>query len=205
MKISIVRGLSSISTPKLIFLSKNCLSLLTTQPRFLVPELTSFVSELEGAVASLERCASEGISGSKVDRVNGARNEVKRWLSIVMKVVEVMANQPGLSDDKQLALVHEAGMKVRKSKGRVPQVFHAKRGIEPGTAELVAKGCVGGHEWQSTYDLVNFSNRVTHKSTTRSKTLISGLTPGEKLAFFHRAITPNDDSAWEGPVFLMII
>lgn len=205
MKITVVLGISGISIAALIQKCKNYILLITGNARFQSADFKTPVDNLKTSVTVLENCSNEGVSGSKTDRVNAARKEVLRRLSIVANEVESLANQPGLEDDERLAIVHEAGMSVRNSVTRGIQNFEVRHGNDSGSAELSAKGNTYGHEWQSTTDLVNFLNRVTYKSTTRAKTTITGLTPGQKVAFFHRAITPSEDTTWEGPVFLTVL
>lgn len=205
MKISVVLGVSGLGIAALLQKCKNCILLLTSNLRFQIADFKTPVDNLKASVANLEKVSTEDISGSKTDRVNAATKEVMRWLNIVANEVEILANQPDLTEDESLAIIHEAGMEIRSSAKRNAQVFEVRQGAESGTAELMAKGGVDGHEWQSTTDLVNFQNRVSHKSTTRAKTIITGLTPGQKVAFFHRAITSSGDTTWEGPVFLTLL
>lgn len=205
MKISVVLGVKGLTILALLQKCKNYILLLTSNARFQIAAFKTPVDNLKTSVADLENNLTTGNGKSKTDHVNAASKEVLRWLSIVANEVEVLANQPGLTEDESMAIIHEAGMEVRSSAKRNAQVFEVRQGAESGTAEMTAKGGVDGHEWQSTTDLVNFQNRVSHKSTTRAKTIITGLTPGQKVAFFHRAITPNEDTTWEGPVFLTIL
>jgi hypothetical protein len=205
MKITVVLGVKGLSILALIQKCKNYILLLTGNVRFQIAALKTPVDNLKTSVANLEENLNTGNDKSKTDRVNAASKEVLRWLNIVANQVEILANQPDLTEDESLAIIHEAGMEVRASAKRNAQVFEVRHGAESGTAEMSAKGGVDGHEWQSTTDLVNFLNRVSHKSTTRAKTIVTGFTPGEKVAFFHRAITPSEDTTWEGPVFLTII
>jgi hypothetical protein len=205
MNITVNTGVNSKAVASLLVGSKNIVSRVKDNPLFPDAIFKEPVTELDTAVQNLYKVASEERTGQKASRVRAARKEVNRCLRVLTHEVDKIANRPGLDDDWRETIVLSAGMKVRQVRPRRPQTFEAKRGDKSGTVLLKAKGGVYANEWQSTTDLVEFSNRVTHTTTTKAKTLITGLTPKVKHAFFHRAIVSGKETSWEGPIFLEVL
>lgn len=205
MTITVNTGVNSKAVATLLVGSKNILSRVKGNPLFPDAIFKEPVTELDTSVQNLDKVASEERTGQKASRVRTARKEVNRCLRVLAHEVEKIANRPGLDDDWRETIVLSAGMKLRHVNQRQPQAFEAQRGDESGTALLKAKGGANANEWQSTTDLLYFSNRVSHKTTTRARTVITGLAPKVKHAFFHRAIISGKETSWEGPIFLEVL
>lgn len=204
MNVTVNMGINGTGVPAIISTCRGYIFSLRGNELFPEPIFKEPVDNLDFSVNGLEKIFAMPGNGNKTSHVEEARAEVTRCLRIVVNAVENLANKAGLTDNERRDLVMAAGMTIRALGIRNPQVFEVVQGPESGSAELSAQGGADANEWQSTNDLVNFTNRVAHKTTTRAKTVIKGLTPGEKRAFFHRAIMANEETAWEGPVFLII-
>lgn len=204
MNVTVNMGINNVSVPTIISTCRGYIFNLKGNSLFPEVLFKEPVSNLDLSVNELERIFTGPATGNRTLHVAEARAEVMRCLRIVVNAVENQASQAGLTDSERADLVKAAGMTKRKFPGRQSKVFEVVHGPESGSAELTAQGGADANEWQSTNDLVTFANRVVHKTTTRAKTIVTGLTPGEKRAFFHRAIIPNKETAWEGPVFLII-
>jgi hypothetical protein len=198
-------GINNASIPTIISTCRGYIFNLKGNSLFPEVHFKEPVNSLDLSVNELERIFAGPATGSKTLHVAEARKEVTRCLRIVVNAVENLANQAGLTDNERADLVKSAGMTKRNFTGQSRQVFKVVHGPESGSAELTAQGGADANEWQSTNDLVTFANRVAHKTTTKAKTIVTGLTPGEKRAFFHRAIIANKETTWEGPLFLIIV
>lgn len=119
-------------------------------------------------------------------------------------IVEDKSNNPALTDAVRMELAISSGMNI-KGYTRPPQhTFSAKNTNISGQIDLSAKGRINGHQWEYTYDVVNFTGRIPLDSTTVAKQTINNATKGKEIAIFHKPIIAKTQTAWEGPIFITV-
>jgi hypothetical protein len=167
-----------------------------------VPALAN-MSTLIASLDTAQTLAQTKVQGS-VEARDVKKELVKKDMRTLRNYVQTIAdNNPTLAE----AIIISTGMSVKKMGGKKPKEFGVENTSTSGIVSVFApaiKANRGAHEWQYTTDVEHFTQRVAADSTTDASTEISGLVPGTKYAFFHKAITPEKNKTWDGPVFMIV-
>jgi hypothetical protein len=206
MKLIVVLGLATLKEQELASRGRMISSLIRGNRKFPEADFLNRVIRVETLANQMDEVVQMRPSASKADRMKGTRIALEMALNALASEVQLMINQVELCYEDRLLLVHEAGMQVRQNKGRTKRVFSVKHGRMKGSVFCYAarKDSVS-HEWQIAANVRRLDERITLPTTTKSMTEVSGLTSGQEYAFYHRPVKPGTLSAWEGPIFLMVI
>lgn len=206
MKLIVVLGLATLKELELASRARMIASLIRGNRKFPEADFHDRVTRVETLANQMDEVVQMQPSASKSNRVKGVRVALEMALNALASEVQLMVNQVELSLEDRLLLVQEAGMQVRQNKGRAKRVFSVKHGILKGSVCCyAARQDSVSHEWQIAADVARLDDRITLPATTKSMTEVSGLTPGQEYAFYHRPVKVGTLSAWEGPIFLMVI
>ena len=143
-------------------------------------------------------------SGSVAAR-DAAHETCKRDMRSIRNMVQQLAD---MNLPNAAIIIESAGLGVKTAGGRRTIEFDVKNTLISGAVKLTAAGILksrGSHLWFYTTDLVGFTNKVVVPPTTKSNTVVEGLTAGTKYAFFHTAIVPAGGNIENGPIFLTVI
>jgi len=176
---------------------------MTDNANFEAEDTVARVALTKTNLVKLVAAINAPISENKQPNIKVWRKVVMGDLTALGNFVENAANVPGLSEEESIAIIHSAGMDEKKQVKRGPQSFKVKKGLQPQSAFLTARGDAVAHMWYCTKDLVNFTNRIYPDGDTHANIEIPNLDKVE-YAFFHRPIRANEVTGWEGPIFLTI-
>ncbi len=176
---------------------------MTDNANFEAEDTVARVALTKTNIVKLVAAINAPISENKQPNIKVWRKVVMGDLTALGNFVENAANVPGLSAEESIAIIHSAGMDEKKQVKRGPQSFKVKKGLQPQSAFLTARGDAVAHMWYCTKDLVNFTNRIYPDGDTHANIEIPNLEKVE-YAFFHRPIRANEVTGWEGPIFLTI-
>jgi hypothetical protein len=205
MKATVVLYLSSRNNAELLADAAHYTTSMTGNAIFAATDIVAQITSTVNATTTLHTAMAAPTSDTKKDAIKTAREMLDRNVSILGGKVEALANSPSLADDQRVSIVHSAGMEVKGKTSPRKHVFAVVSGDEPGSVYLTAQGKAKAHEWQYTTDVMTFAGRTAAPTTTTASTTISGLTSGNKYAFFHKAITAGATTNWEGPLFLIVM
>lgn len=205
-KLVVVLGLATLKDIDLVLRARHIASLIKGNKKFPEADFRDRVNSVMTLSDAMDHVLQLPWCVSKADEVKGARVALDMALTALGSEVQLMVNNLDLTIEDRLGLVHEAGMKVRQNKGRTLRVFAVKHGRMKGSVICYAarKDSVS-HEWQVAADISRLDNRTALPATSKSMTEITGLIPGHEYAFYHRPVRAGKVSAWEGPLFLMVI
>jgi hypothetical protein len=104
--------------------------------------------------------------------------------------------------DQAQAIIESAAMSVRKKAPRQKQGNEVRQGVS-GAVDLyaVVATFATAYEWQMSGDGKTWTNLPT---TSRSRTNVTGLTPGQVAFFRNRPILRKGSADWSQPVSLLI-
>ena len=102
------------------------------------------------------------------------------------------------------ALIQSVAMSVKKTAIRQKQTFGARPGPVTGSVQLVAQlaGPRAAYDWQ--WSLDGGKTWQMAPGTLRSKTTLSGLTPGATVSFRVRALTKAGEGDWSQPIAMIV-
>jgi hypothetical protein len=204
MKIKVALKLASCSNSQLLVKGDHYVNSMTGNAHFAAPSIADHVAICKTDVTNLRAAINAPMSDTKMDNIRIARDALIRDLTVLGTKVEEVANDPSLPDSKRLEIVHSAGMEAKDQVHPAKHVFSAENSNISGTVHLSAPGGAKAHDWEWTTDVINFTGRVSLTPTTKASTDIQNLKKGTEYAFFHKAIIPQEDTDWEGPVILLV-
>lgn len=204
MKIKIVLYLSDRNNAEILVDADKYVAEMTNNPYFSSSEIVAQIEKTTTATNDLRMSINAPLSENKTQTIKLNRNVVDRCLTKMANMVEDVANDPEVADDKREIIAISSGMSIKNQTRPSKHVFSAKNDLISGSVVLSAAGGNKANEWQYTTDVVNFTNRISADTTTTSKTKIQGLDVGVKYAFFHKAIVTGGKNDWEGPIFLIV-
>lgn len=167
-----------------------------------VPSFTSlnvFIPFLQAAINKADTANTLQKEGDKstTSAVRAAAAELKRILRKLAADVEFIA-----ADDETIAL--SSGFDIKKPSLRVPKSFNAKQGAISGTVllEINSHGSAA-YQWEMSEDAT--SNFSIKDVTVKSKTTITGLTPGVKYWFRVGVITSKGKQEYTDPYMVHVV
>jgi len=204
MKPRIVLDLNGINNSEVVIDAEHYTTCMSGDPLFKGDEIVEVVNSTKTATTNLRTAMNAPISESKNDDIRIARDVLDRCLTKLASKVEVLANDPSISDLARLDIIHRAGMIVKGQNRRQKNKFTVKNSDISGTVNLTAKGGAKAHEWHYTTDTTNFTDRIAAKTTTTATTKITNLKQATRYAFFHKPTIAGTETDWEGPIFQVI-
>ncbi len=185
----------------------NSIVAMTNNNRFSAAEIVAQVTATKTANIALRAAMNAPTSDTKTDDIKSARVVLDYNYTKLGHQVEGVANDPSLSDDEKVAVVHSAHMDEQNHYHPQKHKFTVKNILPLGTAHVTAAGEANAHEWDWTLDVVNLQDRVHADSTTKANTdiFVPNAKKGTEVAFFHKPIIAKKKTAWEGPIFLTLV
>jgi hypothetical protein len=205
-KIVVALYLSQLKDTEILVKARTVAARISESKSYPEADFKSRLTDVTAAADELDQSLQSPTSGSRKDRVQGARIALELALTALGNEVAALANKGGLDLEDRLALVHGAGLDVKSYGTRNKRIFAVERGELAGTVNCFAESAgTVAHEWQYTADVTTLGNRVAAPITTKSVTQISGLKSGQEHAFFHKPVKAGVETAWEGPIFIMVV
>jgi hypothetical protein len=204
MKVKVVLGLAKRSDAQVLIDGDKYTTSMTGNDHFTEASVVEQVNTAKDAVTDLRTAKNAPVSSTKTDNIRIARDALDRALTTLGARVEEVANNPSIPDAQRVEIVHSAGMDAKDQVHPSKHRFTVRDTEISGTVHLTATGGANAHEWQYTADAINFTGRISVRSTTKAKTDIANLQKGVEYAFFHKATIPNVETDWEGPIVWMV-
>jgi hypothetical protein len=185
----------------LITYATGIVTALTGNPNF--PSIVPTVVTLTAAIAALQTAETAALARAKGAVIT--RNEKK--VALVQLLQQLKGPIQAAADanlENGASIIASAGVAVKKTVVRSPQVFGAKPGAITGTAKLVTAtaGHRASYEWE--YSTDGGKTWVTAPATLQAKTTVPGLTTGTTVQFRSRAVTKTGEGNWTQPVSLVV-
>jgi hypothetical protein len=185
----------------LITYATGIVTALTGNPNF--PSIVPTVVTLTAAIAALQTAETAALARAKGAVIT--RNEKR--LALVQLLQQLKGPIQAAADanlENGASIIASAGVAVKKTVVRSPQVFGAKPGTLTGTAKLVTAtaGHRASYEWE--YSTDGGKTWVTAPATLQAKTTVPGLTVGTTAQFRSRAVTKTGEGNWTQPVSLVV-
>jgi len=204
MKVIVALNLEAYSDSEMLVYGNHIITHMFGNLKFSAADIVAQVATCKTDLGNLKLALDAPSSDTRTADIKVQRDIVDRDFTILGGKVQAVANDPALPDSQREDIVVSAGMNIKRPTHPQKHKFSVNNTEVSGTVYCKAQGKAKSHLWQYTDDLVDFKNKVDEEPTTKAHTYISGLTPGTKLAFFHKAILPNTRNAWEGPIFLIV-
>ncbi|MFM9840117.1 MAG: hypothetical protein ACKVOQ_17760 [Cyclobacteriaceae bacterium] len=150
MKANVVLNLGSTSNAQVLIDADNYVQDMTGNPLFAAADIVVHVTATATATKNLRAAMNAPTSDTKTDNIRVEREILDRSLAILANNVEDVANDPLLTDDQRVGVVHSAGMAVKGQTSTKKRVFTVANGDVEGSVKLTAQGGVNAHEWQYT-------------------------------------------------------
>ena len=198
-------GLGETSNSNAVVKGNYWVGRMTGNALFLAALIVAQILKVKNATTDLVNALSAPKSENKADDIEKARLAWDREVKILASMVEDVANDSSVDDADRVGIVLSAGMQVMEFAGHQDQHFYAKCGPLTGSAIVYAKGGAPANMWTYTYDIENFTNRTEVQGSTAAHYLFTGLNVDKKCAFFHKEITSDGLSNWEGPDIITIL
>jgi hypothetical protein len=162
------------------------------------PTLTVFASDLTN-LTTLEAAVKNRTKGAAATR-NAALKVVMVDIHQLASYVEGLANA---DPDNAASIAQQAGMAVRKAAVRTKPTLATKQ-TSSGAVHVVAKATKGAkaNNWQ--YSTDGGKTWLLAPTSTKSTTVITGLTPGATLTVRHQAVTKAGALDWSQPVTAIV-
>jgi hypothetical protein len=205
MKVEIKLGLDKLNNAKLMVFCDTIIAEMTGKEMFDAPEMLAQMKKVSSSVIILRTAINTRVNIDKPDSIKIASDALRRVVTKLKNMVQNQANDPNIADIDREAIVHNAGMITKKHGIATRRVFAAKRGVLSGTINLVAAGCVLGHEWTYTFDIKEYTNIIAIPSTSKARTQIVDLPIKADIACFHKPLKRRCITDWEGPVFITVL
>ena len=165
----------------------------------------ALIGAVETANAQMQSCINRPSYGAQHQDIAQCRDVLERHLHALVSFVETAANHPSVPDAAREAMVANAGMRLCRHSGSHKRSFSAACGELSGTVCMTAAAGAVAHEWCYTEDIVHFTGRIAASSTTKGKTVITGLKRLTEYAFFHKPIVVGEETEWEGPIIVAVV
>jgi hypothetical protein len=195
----------ALALPKIVALlivfAENIVKRMTGNPYFPAP--TPSLAVVTTAIDDL-RAAETAV----VARTKGAASARNQKRTVLVSQLQSLRGYIQTVADADLAnaaaIIESAGVAIRKTPTRHPQVLAAKPGRISGEATITAAVAArrASYEWQ--YSTDGGKTWITSPATLQAKTTVSGLAPVSTAQFRYRAVTKSGEGDWSQPVSLTI-
>ncbi len=162
------------------------------------PTLAVFATDITN-LTTLEAAVKNRTKGAAVTR-NAALKVVVVDLHKLVSYVDGLANA---DPDNAAAIAEQAGMAVKKTAVRTKPSLATKQ-TSSGAVHVVAKATKGAkaNNWQ--YSTDGGKTWTSAPTSTKSSTVITGLTPGATLTVRHQPVTKAGPLDWSQPVTAIV-
>jgi hypothetical protein len=187
--------------PALITYAQGIVKAMTGSASFPNPAPTLAV--VTAAIADLVSAETAALA-----RTKGAvttRNEKKTALVVVLQELRTsIQSSADANATNAVSIIQSAGVTVRKTPVRLPQVFSAKPGPVSGVVHVYAAlaGRRAGYEWQ--YSIDGGKTWVMLPTTLQAKTSVTGLVPGSTVQLKYRPVTKTGEGDWSQPISTLV-
>jgi hypothetical protein len=185
--------------PDLSKQGRTVIAAMTSNPHFPSPNptlaaITTAFDELDTA-ETVAKTRAKGTAQARNLKLKQAKNLMLQAKGYVQQVADA-------NPDQAEAIIESAGMSVRKKVPRQKQGNEVRQGVS-GAVELyaVVASLAAAYEWQMSGDGKSWTNLTT---TSRSRTSVTGLTPGQVTFFRNRPVLRKGSADWSQPISLLI-
>jgi len=203
MIVQISLKLGSLNLAQTLLNSDFFTSSMTGNVHFAGAEVVAQVVVVKGASTTLRTTFNLPLYPTKTSDLAKYLDLLRRELTKIKSMVQYVANAQSVLDLDRVAIVESAGMTVKGYTNPLTRVFNAVCSA-PNTLSFTAKGGVNGHEWQYTYDVINFTGRIALETSTVAHIDVSALAKGD-VACFHKALIAGETTYWDGPVIVTVV
>jgi hypothetical protein len=173
-------------------------STIFTAPNPALPAVTTNTTDLEDAEATA-RTRVVGSAAARDVAFEKSNDDLTGLLGYVQRLADLAADEP-----TAISIIQAAGFGVRRNGVRVKPLLAVKNTEVEGEIKLTAKaaGKRASYEWQQSPD---GSTWTTFDITLQAKTILDGLTSGDKWFFRVRAILITGEQSWTSAVGIVIL
>jgi hypothetical protein len=204
-KPTVQRSVVSLKLPwrvsALISLARAILLAMTGNASF--PSPTPTLAAFLAAIVDLEN--AESVAQTRAKGAAQARDDKRAVLLLLLRELGTFVQKVADADmEHGAAIIHSAGMGLRKTPVRPPRVFRATHGRVSGSVQLVnaSAGNRASYDWEWSTD--GGKTWQVAPSTTRSRTVFTGLVPATTVWFRSRALTPAGEGDWTAPISIIV-
>jgi hypothetical protein len=205
MKTSIQRSLVVLHLPKpiglLVSVVQAILLAMTGNARFPSPSPTLAI--VAAALADLVK--AESTAQTRTKGATETRNAKRAALLLLVDALRAYVQSVSDADAANAAaIIHSAGMGVRKTAVHHKRGFDVSQGRVTGTVDVTAPvvARTASYDWQWSTD--GGKTWQAAPSTTRSKTSFSGFSAGSSVSFRFRGNTKAGDGEWSQPIAFVV-
>jgi hypothetical protein len=187
--------------PLLIALARAILLAMTGNASF--PSPTPTLAAVLAAIVDLEN--AESAAQSRTKGAAQVRDGKRTVLLLLLRELGTFVQKVADADmEHGAAIIHSAGMGLRKVGVRAPRVFRATSGSVSGSVHLVtaSAGPRSSYDWEWSTD--GGKTWQVGPSTTRSNTVMTGLVPATTVLFRSRALTKAGEGDWTTPISFVV-
>jgi hypothetical protein len=189
------------SVPLLIALARAILLAMTGNASF--PSPTPTLAAVLAAIVDLEN--AESAAQSRAKGTVQVRDGKRTVLLFLLRELGTFVQKVADADmEHGAAIIHGAGMGLRKTALHAPRVFRAMNGAVSGSVQLftATAGSRASYDWEWSTD--GGKTWQVAPSTTRSRTVFTGLVPATTVWFRSRALTKAGEGDWTTPISFVV-
>jgi len=205
MTITIILKLAQQNNPQLLVSGDRFVTDMTGNPHFVGAEVVAQIAVVKVAITSLRGIINMAKYKDQPGDTAKARDTLCREINKLKNMVEYIANGSTVADIDRVNIAHSAGMEVKGYTNPETHIFTVTLGPKSGSLTLTAAGSKNAHEWQYTFDVINYTNRVALPTQTVAHAQIDNLPLKSDVACFHKSIEPGIDNNWDGPIVITVV
>jgi hypothetical protein len=199
-RIQAVLNLPEHKTPAYVSRALAIVSAMTGNPNF--PSPTPPLGTISSAIEALADAEAKTLSRASVTfpERDQARFALHGLLLELRFYVQRIADGDA---ERATAIIESAGMYVKRPSIRPPRVFKAKR-IASGAIALIVPSAskYASYEWAISHD--EKETWASLPPTKQATTTVRELTPGSRVYFRYRAVTPAGPTDWRDPISIIV-
>jgi hypothetical protein len=187
--------------PALLGVAEAIVLAMSGNPSFPAP--TPAIATVASALADLQ--AAEVATLTRARGTAAARNEKRA--ALVALLMRLKAYVQGVADEdpeRAEALIHSAGMNVKKLAPAAKPVFDARPGAVSGSVRLAVRAAGDRASYQWGWSADGGTTWRSAPATVQARTVISGLASGSICALRYRVVTTTGEGDWSEPVLLLV-
>jgi hypothetical protein len=167
------------------------------------PKPSPSLAKVKTAIGALEKAQAATLTRTMGTRT--ARDVA--WLAVRRILQQLASYVQKIADahpEESLAIIQSSGFSAKKSSGSRAHTFNVERYKVSGSARVtvpVAGDRVNYH-WQMSTN--GGKTWIDRPSTTRSSTVVPGLTPGSTVLFRYKVVSKKGESDWSEPIAYVV-
>jgi hypothetical protein len=167
------------------------------------PKPSPSLPKVKAAIAALDKAQTatlsrrKGTSTARNDALAAALRVLQRLASYVQKIADA-------HPEEAQAIIESSGMSAKRGSGSRAHTFKVKRDRVSGSARLIAPvaGDRATYRWQVSTD--GGKTWIDLPQTTKSTTVVTGLTFGTTVLFRYKTLTVTGESDWSDPIAYLV-